>query len=226
MPDIHITKRALADALKSLMSEMPFDKITVTQICDRCSMNRKSFYYHFKDKYELVNWIFDTEILALIEQESLYSLQPHNHSLEQILQNHETFSSSTADYHAGLDLVCEYFYQNRHFYRAALQIHGQNSFTDHFRSFLQPILKYRLESLFQQYSQKPVKKQYLTFYVDILTDTFLIAMERWVKEKDAMPADEFVSMLFTLVYNASFALSQEYSLKTTNPNILKQDITC
>lgn len=222
MPDIHITKRALADALKSLMSEMPFDKITVTQICDRCSMNRKSFYYHFKDKYDLVNWIFDTEILALIEQESLYSLQPHNHSLEQILQNHETFSSSTADYHAGLDLFCEYFYQNRHFYRAALQIHGQNSFTDHFRSFLQPILKYRL----QQYSQKPVKKQYLTFYVDILTDTFLIAMERWVKEKDAMPADEFVSMLFTLVYNASFALSQEYSLKTTNPNILKQDITC
>lgn len=226
MPDIHITKRALADALKSLMSEMPFDKITVTQICDRCSMNRKSFYYHFKDKYDLVNWIFDTEILALIEQESLYSLQPHNHSLEQILQNHETFSSSTADYHAGLDLVCEYFYQNRHFYRAALQIHGQNSFTDHLRSFLQPILKYRLETLFQQYSQKPVKKQYLTFYVDILTDTFLIAMERWVKEKDAMPADEFVSMLFTLVYNASFALSQEYSLKTTNPNILKQDITC
>ena len=62
--------------------------------------------------------------------------------------------------------------------------------------------------------------------MDILTDTFLIAMERWVKEKDAMPADEFVSMLFTLVYNASFALSQEYSLKTTNPNILKQDITC
>lgn len=226
MPDIHITKRALADALKSLMSEMPFDKITVTQICDRCSMNRKSFYYHFKDKYDLVNWIFDTEILALIEQESLYSLQPHNHSLEQILQNHETFSSSTADYHAVLDLFCEYFYQNRHFYRAALQIHGQNSFTDHLRSFLQPILKYRLETLFQQYSQKPVKKQYLTFYVDILTDTFLIAMERWVKEKDAMPADEFVSMLFTLVYNASFALSQEYSLKTTNPNILKQDITC
>ena len=226
MPDIHITKRALADALKSLMSEMPFDKITVTQICDRCSMNRKSFYYHFKDKYDLVNWIFDTEILALIEQESLYSLQPHNHSLEQILQNHETFSSSTADYHAGLDLVCEYFYQNRHFYRAALQILGQNSITDHFRSFLQPILKYRLETLFQQYSQKPVKKQYLTFYVDFLTDSFLIALERWVKEKDAMPADEFVSMLFTLVYNASFALSQEYSLKTTNPNILKQDITC
>ena len=27
-------------------------------------MNRKSFYYHFKDKFDLVNWIFDVEYLS------------------------------------------------------------------------------------------------------------------------------------------------------------------
>ena len=46
------------EALKGLMAEMPFEKINVSQICERCGMNRKSFYYHFKDKYDLVNWIF------------------------------------------------------------------------------------------------------------------------------------------------------------------------
>ena len=32
-------------------------------------MNRKSFYYHFKDKYDLVNWIFDTEITKIFFRE-------------------------------------------------------------------------------------------------------------------------------------------------------------
>ena len=65
MADSNITKRALASALKGLMEELPFDKINVAHICERCDMNRKSFYYHFRDKYDLVNWIFDTEFLTI-----------------------------------------------------------------------------------------------------------------------------------------------------------------
>jgi AcrR family transcriptional regulator len=42
----NITKQALATALRELMQEEPFDKIQVAQICERCDMNRKSFYYH------------------------------------------------------------------------------------------------------------------------------------------------------------------------------------
>lgn len=49
MADSYITKRALATSLRELMQEQPFDKISVSQICDGCGMNRKSFYYHFKD---------------------------------------------------------------------------------------------------------------------------------------------------------------------------------
>ena len=58
MADSNITKNALATSLKKLMREKPFEKISVSDICDDCGMNRKSFYYHFKDKYDLVNWIF------------------------------------------------------------------------------------------------------------------------------------------------------------------------
>lgn len=61
MPDSSITKKALADALKQLMAEKPLQKISVGDICERCNMNRKSFYYHFRDKYDLVNWVFYTE---------------------------------------------------------------------------------------------------------------------------------------------------------------------
>ena len=57
MADSNITKRALATSLKELMAEQPFDKINVAQICERCNMNRKSYYYHFKDKYDLATKI-------------------------------------------------------------------------------------------------------------------------------------------------------------------------
>ena len=62
----NITKTMMADAMKELMSEKPFAKISVGDICERCGMNRKSFYYHFKDKYDLVNWIFQTEFLKVL----------------------------------------------------------------------------------------------------------------------------------------------------------------
>ena len=63
MADSNITKNALASSLKSLMEQKPFQKINVNDICEGCGMNRKSFYYHFKDKYDLVNWIFYTCLL-------------------------------------------------------------------------------------------------------------------------------------------------------------------
>ena len=66
LADSNITKRALASSLKSLMETKPFSKISVADICASCDMNRKSFYYHFKDKYDLVEWIFNTEFIDFV----------------------------------------------------------------------------------------------------------------------------------------------------------------
>ena len=44
MADSNITKKALSNALKELLQEQSFEKITVSDICDKCRMNRKSFY--------------------------------------------------------------------------------------------------------------------------------------------------------------------------------------
>ena len=72
LSDSNITKRSLASALKSLMEEMPLAKITVGDICEACNMNRKSFYYHFRDKYDLINWIYDTEFIS-VARSKLYA---------------------------------------------------------------------------------------------------------------------------------------------------------
>lgn len=51
-----MTKRALVASLKDLLAEKPLDKITVTDLTEHCGVNRMTFYYHFKDIYDLVEW--------------------------------------------------------------------------------------------------------------------------------------------------------------------------
>lgn len=51
-----ITKRALVQSLKNLLLEKPLSKITVTDITEDCGISRMTFYYHFKDIYDLVEW--------------------------------------------------------------------------------------------------------------------------------------------------------------------------
>lgn len=51
-----ITKRALAQSLKSLLLKKPLNKVTINDIAEECGINRMTFYYHFKDIYDLIEW--------------------------------------------------------------------------------------------------------------------------------------------------------------------------
>lgn len=66
MSDSLITKRAIAEALKELCREKPFDKISISDMTAACGLNRQTFYYHFQDKYELLSWIYYNENFSRI----------------------------------------------------------------------------------------------------------------------------------------------------------------
>ena len=57
------TDQMLAESFKDLARRMPIDKITIKQITDGAGVIRPTFYNHFQDKYELLEWIIRTEIL-------------------------------------------------------------------------------------------------------------------------------------------------------------------
>lgn len=66
MSDSLITKKAIAAGIKELTRKKSFEKITVSDITEICGLNRQTFYYHFQDKYELVNWIYYNEAISLV----------------------------------------------------------------------------------------------------------------------------------------------------------------
>ena len=121
MSDSNGTKNALANSMKKLMAEKPFSKINISDICDGCNMNRKSFYYHFKDKYDLLNWIFYADFIAMIGTnrcENGWDL---------------------------LEFVCELFYKDQKFYRSAFKIEGQNSLREYLVESMLPIVDFLFE---------------------------------------------------------------------------------
>lgn len=141
MAETHITKQALASAMKELMADVPMEKITISDIVGRCQMTRQSFYYHFKDKYDLVNWIYYTEFVTEIQdswEESGWEL---------------------------LRRTCQFFYDNRRFYQNALAVEGQNSFSEYFHEVIYPIILVQARDVF---SDDVDCEFFATFFADAI----------------------------------------------------------
>ena len=130
MADSLITKNAMASAMKKLMADKPIKKINVKDITEECGLSRKSFYYHFKDKYDLVNWIFYTEFVQEIKENNI----KYNWDL--------------------LEKICEYFYKHKEFYSKAFEAEGQNSFSKYFIEIMRPIILKSYKNVFDDNEEK------------------------------------------------------------------------
>lgn len=177
MSDSRITKQVMADALKALLREEPFERISVSDLCEYCHMNRKSFYYHFRDKNDLVNWIFDTELQSQTQLEAKTRIDTaHNYE----------------EYWEGVELLCRYFYDNRIFYRSILKIEGQNPFKDHFREVSCGILREQVQTLLGTDAVHQM-------VYDFVVDGMICAIERWLLDRNCISTDQFVENLQMLI---------------------------
>ena len=67
-----VTKRALEQSLKNLLLKKPLTKITVADIAEDCGINRMTFYYHFKDIYDLVEWSCLEDAKRALDEKKTY----------------------------------------------------------------------------------------------------------------------------------------------------------
>lgn len=151
MADSTITKKAIAESLKKIMKEKRFDKISVAEICEDCGLTRKSFYYHFKDKYDLVSWIFDYEFLGKKERIIGYDMVWF------------------------FDNLFSYLSENRSFYKKLFDSDGQNSFHDTFVQGITPIAAGICESVLPDVPEALAK-----CYEDFFCEGLAAAVKRWL----------------------------------------------
>lgn len=54
-------KLYIADTFEELLAEKNLEDISVNDLAKKCNISRTTFYHHFKDKYDLVTWIYERE---------------------------------------------------------------------------------------------------------------------------------------------------------------------
>ncbi|WKY49175.1 TetR/AcrR family transcriptional regulator C-terminal domain-containing protein [Eubacteriaceae bacterium ES3] len=96
MSDSSITKIAIAEAFKFLLKSKTPEKITISEITAHCGLNRQTFYYHFQDKYDLINWIVYHEGILVIKEGLTIENWDHKvFDLLSIMKNDHLFYQKT-----------------------------------------------------------------------------------------------------------------------------------
>ena len=106
-------KELLAESFKELLLECAFEKITIKMITDRAGVIRPTFYNHFADKYEVLEWICYTDIFEAA----------------RILINTDMLVEAVKLLFTKLEV-------HKDFYTRAVKIEGQNAFEEIFYQHL------------------------------------------------------------------------------------------
>ncbi len=177
-----------AKAIKSLIKKQPLDKITVTDIVSTAGKTRQTFYRHFQDKYEVLEWILKTEIKDKIQ------VLIDNNMEEDIFR-----------------LLCNCLEKDHAFYRKVYEITGQNSFeelmSDYiYHLFLQILSKYPLKA--------PDKLAILTIEAIARFYTFGLAdsLKYWICQDTPFSGEEVHAAYNYIIRNSVLDLL-EYPLR-------------
>lgn len=154
-----LTKKRIAKAFKKQLASREFKKISVVDIMQEAGIRRQTFYNHFLDKYELLDWIFETELQEQVTDNLNYISGPK--LLEELLYYLET---------------------NQSFYLQVFEIRGQNDFV----GYLEAYLRILLEKLIDEYGAKEgwsVEEDRRRFLVDYHAGAWLQLIKKGLEHR-------------------------------------------
>ncbi len=182
------TKEALGRALKQMMNVKPINKITVKDLVGICNVNRQTFYYHFDDVYDLLEWVFEEDANRVLPKEV----------------KRETWREDVM-------VFFDYLQENRTF---ALNVYNSNS-RNGMLKFLTDRLKGCIHSFSVLVSDgRNIDRKDFEFIVDLYPNTIVGLIAQWMDLGMPVPDDEtkerFIKVLESSIENilARFQLNK------------------
>ncbi len=106
-----VTKRAIYHALRELMEEVDFSKISVGDIIERSGVSRSTFYRCFSDKYDVVNWSYKRYKNILVkESDQYYSFETGTRVLLRYMRDNQSYYAQALRY-TGQNCLRDYMYE-------------------------------------------------------------------------------------------------------------------
>lgn len=128
------TKLKLKRALVDLLEEKPFEKINVTELCNRASVSRITFYTYYSNKHELVDeYLKDMqkEVIAGVQQKD----KINNKNDDPII-----------DFDNVLDTLMDLYVDNKRFFRHVDWEDSPYLFSAHYRYVLDSVEEFARKS--------------------------------------------------------------------------------
>lgn len=157
-----ITKIALATSLKKMLSKKPLSKVTIKDITDDCGVKRQTFYYHFTDIYDLIEWIYTNEAInPVIKENDTYEkwqegfLSIFNYVLENKSFIKNTYNSISREY------VNNFLY--KHTYKLLKNVLDEEAqgikIRDEDKEFITRFYQYSFVGVIQNWVEKGMKEE-------------------------------------------------------------------
>ena len=176
------------------MAKTAFNQISVKDIVDDCGLTRQAFYYHFKDKYDLMNWIYYTETARFMS-----SYNNVEHWLD------------------GLVDLCNYMRQNKTFYMNALNTTGQNSFQEYLRDYIRDISISVIENI----QNAEFEEEKWGFITEFISTAFVGMIVRWASNGMKDEPAEYVAKMRSIFDGSILSELENQSEKTSTENPIK-----
>ena len=180
------TKYALENSLKKLLLQKPLNKITINDITEDCGINRMTFYYHFKDIYDLVEW-------ACLED------------AKRALDEKKTYDT----WQQGLLQIFEAVQENKPFilnvYRC---VHREQV-----EKYLQPLVdQLMLDVIEEESASMVIREEDKQFIAKIYAYIFIGVMLDWIKDDMREAPQEIVARLVKLLRGSVTAALRRFRL--------------
>jgi AcrR family transcriptional regulator len=174
-PRIRRTRQLLQDALKRLLEEKEFDKITIQEIAEAATLNRATFYAHYPDKFALLEELIRVSFLQLLDCRKV------------------RFDGSCATaFHPTILAVCDYL--------AELQ-KSRSSKQHQFEAFVEGTVIDQIRVILMDgFNKHPVERNIPPEMIAAAASWAIYgAAKQWVNSPDRIPAEEFVATAASLV---------------------------
>ncbi|MCH1984305.1 TetR family transcriptional regulator C-terminal domain-containing protein [Ruminococcus sp. OA3] len=168
------TKQSLAQALKNAMEHKKLSKITISELCAVCRINRKTFYYHFEDIYSLLKWTLEQEAVEVVKNFNL------------VVNTEEA-----------LRFVMEYADENKHIINGAFDSMGYEEIKRFFYNDLFSVIYGAVEQG-EEELQITLDSQFKNFLAAFYTEASAGLLIEWVKNRMTQDKETILQSLLSI----------------------------
>ena len=180
---IRRTHKLLCEAMFSLLETQSFDEISVVNICDKAMVHRATFYKHFKDKYEFMEYVTKVKLHDFYTESKKFA----------------DFSDKEQLYRAMIENILLFIEENKPMLRLA----ASSSNSNFFDSLHKIVYNELLDFLTSSQKNGETYRAPVDIYAKFLTGGFMSLVRWWLSDESGYSREDMAKHIECMLISGS-----------------------